>query len=152
MEIAQNALPILIIPTHPPHPTPYICHICDRDRHAIARVGLISHSRKCKDKNKTTKLTFLSFFFSIFFCLFFYFFSFFFIFFSNFFLSSFPFSFLLLFFCKLLIAATTSYTEIQNNQISPYFTQLQFKHSRPTSQMMWLQFAYPTDMYIRHKL
>ena len=33
-------------PAHPPQPTIYICHKCSRDCHA--RVGLISHSRKCK--------------------------------------------------------------------------------------------------------
>ena len=32
-------------PAHPPQPTIYICHKCGRDCHA--RVGLISHSRKC---------------------------------------------------------------------------------------------------------
>ena len=32
-------------PAHPPQPTIYICHKCDRDCHA--RVGLISHSRNC---------------------------------------------------------------------------------------------------------
>ena len=32
-------------PAHPPRPTIYICHKCGRDCHA--RVGLISHSRKC---------------------------------------------------------------------------------------------------------
>ena len=32
-------------PAHRPQPTIYICHKCDRDCHA--RVGLISHSRKC---------------------------------------------------------------------------------------------------------
>ena len=38
-------------PAHPPQPTIYICHKWDRDCHA--RVGLISHSRKCSSKNKT---------------------------------------------------------------------------------------------------
>ena len=32
-------------PAHPPQSTIYICHKCGRDCHA--RVGLISHSRKC---------------------------------------------------------------------------------------------------------
>ena len=32
-------------PAHPPPPTVYICHKCGRD--CYARVGLISHSRKC---------------------------------------------------------------------------------------------------------
>ena len=32
-------------PAHTPHPTIYICHKCGRD--CDARVGLISHSRKC---------------------------------------------------------------------------------------------------------
>ena len=32
-------------PAHPPQPTIYICHKCGRDCHA--RLGLISHSRKC---------------------------------------------------------------------------------------------------------
>ena len=32
-------------PAHTPQPTIYICHKCGRDCHA--RVGLISHSRKC---------------------------------------------------------------------------------------------------------
>ena len=38
-------------PAHPPQPTIYICHKWDRGCHA--RVGLISHSRKCWSKNKT---------------------------------------------------------------------------------------------------
>ena len=32
-------------PVHPPQPTTYICHKCDRDCHA--RVGLKSNFRKC---------------------------------------------------------------------------------------------------------
>ena len=41
-------------PAYPPQPTIYICHKCVRDCHA--RMGLISHSRKCLSENKTKQI------------------------------------------------------------------------------------------------
>ena len=44
-------------PAHPPQPTIYICHKCGRDCHA--RVGLISHSRKCYKAKTKQKIFFV---------------------------------------------------------------------------------------------